>query len=127
MFADINLVDDTRTLPRPALRARVPGRRRQRAAPVDAQAHRAGPPARTTRLRSRIALVAVALVIPALLTLQDRSATPADRVVLFLLMLAMTAAAVLRIVQALHAAERPRRASSTRPPTTASPACPTAA
>ncbi len=60
---------------------------------------------RTTASRSRIVLVAVALVVPALLTLQDRSATPADRLILFLLMLAMTAAAVLRVVQALHVAE----------------------
>jgi diguanylate cyclase (GGDEF)-like protein len=55
--------------------------------------------------RFRIAVVAVALVIPALLTLDDRSATPQDRVVLCLLMLAMTAAAVLRIIQALRTAQ----------------------
>ena len=55
--------------------------------------------------RFRIVVVAVALVIPALLTLDDRSTTAADRFVLCLLMLAMTAAAVLRIVQALRTAQ----------------------
>jgi diguanylate cyclase (GGDEF)-like protein len=59
-------------------------------------------PMRASRLR--IAIVAVALVIPALLTLADHGSAE-DRVVLCLLMLAMTAAAVLRIVQALHTAE----------------------
>ena len=91
-----------------------------RPAPVDAQAHRAGPAEAHDGLSVRASsLVAVALVIPALLTLQDRSATAADRLVLFLLMLAMTAAAVLRIVQALARRERPRHASSSRRITTA--------
>ena len=54
--------------------------------------------------RLRVAIVAVALVIPALLTLADHGSA-ADRAVLCLLMLAMTAAAVLRIVQALQTAE----------------------
>ena len=56
--------------------------------------------------RGRIALVAIALVVPALLTLPGGRATTNDRVVLFVLMLAMTAAAVLRIVQALRTSER---------------------
>ncbi|HET6495218.1 MAG TPA: bifunctional diguanylate cyclase/phosphodiesterase, partial [Thermoleophilia bacterium] len=60
---------------------------------------------RTSSSRGRIALVAVALVVPAFLTLPDRGAAASDRAVLFLLMLAMTVAAVLRIVQALHVAE----------------------
>ena len=60
---------------------------------------------RTAAPRVRAAVVAVALVTPALLTFEDRSATTSDRVVLSLLMLAMTAAAVARIVQALHIAE----------------------
>lgn len=55
--------------------------------------------------RLRIAIVAIALAIPALLTLVDRSSTASDRVVLCLLMLAMTGAAVLRIIQALRTAE----------------------
>ncbi len=55
--------------------------------------------------RVRAAVVAVALVTPALLTFDDRSAATSDRVVLSLLMLTMTAAAVARIVQALHLAE----------------------
>lgn len=64
-------------------------------------------PGRLTRMtpaRGRIALVALALIVPALLTLQDIGATVADRVVLCLLMLTMAAAAVLRVVQALHIA-----------------------
>ncbi len=55
--------------------------------------------------RVRAAVVAVALVTPALLTFYDRSAATSDGVVLGLLMLTMTAAAVARIVQALHMAE----------------------
>lgn len=55
--------------------------------------------------RFRIALVAVALLIPALLTLEDRSTGLAERVVLSGLMLAMTATAVARLVQALRTAE----------------------
>jgi len=56
--------------------------------------------------RLRIAVVAIALVIPALLTLESRNTTTADRVVLCVLMLGMTVAAVLRIAQALLTAER---------------------
>jgi diguanylate cyclase (GGDEF)-like protein len=40
------------------------------------------------------------------LTLQDLEFTPADRVAMFILILMLTAAAVLRIAQALHIAER---------------------
>jgi diguanylate cyclase (GGDEF)-like protein len=60
---------------------------------------------RMTASRGRIALVAIALVVPALLVLQDRDFNTADRVVLCFLILAMTTATVLRIVQALHVAE----------------------
>ena len=56
--------------------------------------------------RFRIALVAVALLIPAVLTLVDRSGTLAERIVLCGLMVAMTATAVLRLVQALRTAEQ---------------------
>ena len=55
--------------------------------------------------RLRVAVVGVALVIPALLTLANDSRTISDRIVLCVLMLAMTAAAVLRIAQALQTAE----------------------
>lgn len=55
--------------------------------------------------RLRVAVVGVALVIPALLTLANGSATIVGRAVLCVLMLAMTAAAVLRIAQALQTAE----------------------
>jgi diguanylate cyclase (GGDEF)-like protein len=61
---------------------------------------------RSTASRGRIALVGVALLIPALLTVQRGAASPADRVALFLLIAALTGAAVLRIVQALRTAER---------------------
>jgi diguanylate cyclase (GGDEF)-like protein len=56
--------------------------------------------------RFRVALVAIALLIPAVLTLADGSDDPAERLVLCGLMLAMTATAVLRLVQALRTAER---------------------
>lgn len=56
--------------------------------------------------RGRIALVAVALIVPALLTLREGSSSLTDRIVICLLMLGMTAAAVLRIVQALRTSER---------------------
>jgi diguanylate cyclase (GGDEF)-like protein len=65
---------------------------------LDAQRRR--PPSRL-----RIAVVAVALLIPALLTLPDRATTLGDRVTFCALMVAMTATAVLRIVQALRTAE----------------------
>ncbi len=55
--------------------------------------------------RLRVAVVGVALVIPALLTLANDSRTFSDRIVLCVLMLAMTVAAVLRIAQALQTAE----------------------
>ena len=61
---------------------------------------------RLTASRGRIALVAIALIIPAPLVLQHASATAADRVTELLLILALTATAVLRIVQALRAVER---------------------
>ena len=54
----------------------------------------------------RIGVVAVALLIPAVLTLVDPVSSYAERVVLCVLMLAMTATAVMRLVQALQAAER---------------------
>ncbi len=56
--------------------------------------------------RFRVALVAIALLIPAVLTLADGSGTLAERVVLCGLMVAMTATAVLRLVQALRTAEQ---------------------
>ena len=56
--------------------------------------------------RLRIAVVALALVIPALLALVGTSGPPEGRLVLSAVLLAMTAAAVARIVQALHSAER---------------------
>ena len=56
--------------------------------------------------RVRIGVVAVALFIPALLSAIHRAWTTEDRIALSALMLAMTALAVLRIAQALLAAER---------------------
>ena len=56
--------------------------------------------------RLRVGVVAVALVIPVVLTLVDTGAGTGGRLVLSLLTLAMTAAAVARIVQALQTAER---------------------
>ena len=60
---------------------------------------------RLTAGRFRIALVAVSLLVPAVLTLATGGATAAERIVLCCLMLAMTATAVLRLVQALESAE----------------------
>ncbi len=56
--------------------------------------------------RFRIALVAIALMIPAGLALEDRADALAERLVLSVLILAMTATAVLRLVQALRVAEK---------------------
>jgi diguanylate cyclase (GGDEF)-like protein len=66
----------------------------------------AGRERRVTAGRLRIVVVAVALLIPALLTLVDPGTALVERVVLSLLMLAMTATAVMRLVQALQTAER---------------------
>ena len=52
----------------------------------------------------RAALVAGALLVTALLTLQYRLFTASDRIVMFVLFFALTAAVVLRIVQALRIA-----------------------
>ena len=65
-----------------------------------------GRDARPFASRSRIALVAVALLVPSILVLDDRSGTLAERAVLSGLMLAMTLTAVLRLVQALRTAEQ---------------------
>jgi diguanylate cyclase (GGDEF)-like protein len=61
---------------------------------------------RMTESRLRIAIVGVALLIPAVLTLAYTSDVAADRAVLSMLMIVLTGAAVLRIVQALQTAER---------------------
>ncbi len=61
---------------------------------------------RMTESRLRIAVVGVALLIPAVLTLAYTSDVPRDRAVLSMLMIVLTGAAVLRIVQALQTAER---------------------
>ena len=53
----------------------------------------------------RIVLVAVALLVPAIITLHPSSSLQ-DRVALFAIIILLTVAAVLRIVQALHIAER---------------------
>ncbi len=109
LFADLGLVDMSSngcSTCRTSLAYLV--RRRLRAA----RRRCAGSPSRAVRLRPfdsrfRIAVVAVALLIPAD---PHRSRTAAaaltERVVLCALMLAMTATAVLRLVQALRAAER---------------------
>ncbi|HXQ90305.1 MAG TPA: EAL domain-containing protein [Acidimicrobiales bacterium] len=54
----------------------------------------------------RIVLVAIALLVPAVITLQHPSDSVQDRVALFMIIILLTLAAVLRIVQALHIAER---------------------
>jgi diguanylate cyclase len=64
------------------------------------------PQQRAGDVRVRIALVAVALFIPTLLNIQTWNATRGDHVVLALLLAALSAVAILRIVQALHLAQR---------------------
>ncbi|HVA02862.1 MAG TPA: EAL domain-containing protein [Acidimicrobiales bacterium] len=54
----------------------------------------------------RIVLVAIALLVPAIITLQHPSSSLQDRVALFTIIICLTIAAVLRIIQALHIAER---------------------
>jgi diguanylate cyclase (GGDEF)-like protein len=56
--------------------------------------------------RTRVIITAVALAIPAFLTLQVRRETIADRVVLFGILITLTAAAVIRIIEALQTAQR---------------------
>lgn len=56
--------------------------------------------------RVRVALVAVALLIPALLTVRQNQAGGADRIALFVLITGLTTAAVLRLVQTMHTAHR---------------------
>jgi diguanylate cyclase (GGDEF)-like protein len=55
---------------------------------------------------TRVIVIAMALAIPAFLTLQVRNDALPDRLVLFGIVIALTAAAVVRIVEALHTAER---------------------
>jgi diguanylate cyclase (GGDEF)-like protein len=54
----------------------------------------------------RIVLVAIALLVPAIITLRHQSSSLQDRVALFVIIILLTVAAVLRIIQALHIAER---------------------
>jgi len=64
-----------------------------------------GKPTQMVRSRVRIVLVGIALVVPALLIIKGAGSSTTDRVVLGLLVLAMSGAAVLRTVQALHVAQ----------------------
>jgi diguanylate cyclase (GGDEF)-like protein len=61
---------------------------------------------RVTESKTRIAVVAVALLIPAVLMLAERGTTPSDRLGLFVLLLALGVVTVLRIIEALHTAAR---------------------
>jgi diguanylate cyclase len=62
------------------------------------------PPTNGTSSPGRAALVAGALMVTALLTLQYRLFTASDRIVMFALFFALTSAVVLRIIQALRVA-----------------------
>jgi len=55
---------------------------------------------------TRVIVIAMALAIPAFLTLQVHREAIEDRLVLFGIVIALTAAAVVRIIDALHTAER---------------------
>ncbi len=54
----------------------------------------------------RVVLVAIALLVPAFITLQHPSGSLQDRVALFTIIILLTLTAVVRIIQALHIAER---------------------
>ncbi len=54
----------------------------------------------------RIVLVAIALLVPAVITLQHPSSSLQDRMALFVIIILLTFTAVMRIIQALHIAER---------------------
>jgi diguanylate cyclase (GGDEF)-like protein len=54
----------------------------------------------------RVVLVAIGLLVPAVITLQHPYSSMRDRLALFVIIVALTAAAVARIVQALRLAER---------------------
>jgi diguanylate cyclase (GGDEF)-like protein len=61
---------------------------------------------RMTTSRGRIALIAVALLIPPLLTLERPNFSTSDRVALVVIVVALTITTVCRIMQALHAEQR---------------------
>jgi diguanylate cyclase len=65
-----------------------------------------GPESHRTTSPGRIALVATALLVMAFLTVQYRAYTTADRFVMSFLFVALAAAVVLRIIQALYVAAR---------------------
>ena len=54
----------------------------------------------------RVVLVAIALLVPAFITLQHPSSSLQDRVALFTIIILLTVTAVVRIIQALRIAER---------------------
>ncbi|MDR3650435.1 MAG: EAL domain-containing protein [Acidimicrobiales bacterium] len=54
----------------------------------------------------RVVLVAIALLVPAFITLRHPSNSLQDRVALFTIIILLTMTAVVRIIQALHIAER---------------------
>jgi diguanylate cyclase (GGDEF)-like protein len=54
----------------------------------------------------RIGLLGVAFFVPAVLVLQERRYAVSERLTLFVIIVALTTAAILQIVQVLHAAER---------------------
>jgi len=54
----------------------------------------------------RVVLVAIALLVPAFITLRHPSNSLQDRVALFAIIILLTLTAVVRIIQALHIAER---------------------
>ena len=105
LFADLGLAasphgSSTCPMPWPTC-APAPARSTRRCAGSPSRGGRAA-----VRSRFRIALVAVALLIPAVLTVEDRSSALTERLVLCALMIAMTATAVARLVRALRTAEQ---------------------
>ncbi len=68
----------------------------------------AAPPDEVPTTRSRLTFVAVALSVPALVTMTRRDSAPVDRIVLSVIMLSLTVTVVWRVLRALRANDRSR-------------------
>ena len=104
MFADINLLHVPRQLLDMPYVAAFLGAGATALHPSMRKLTEPGPSTHGTGSTGRAALVAGALLVTALLTLQYRLFTASDRIVMFALFFALTTAVVLRIVQALRIA-----------------------
>ena len=106
LFADINLLHIPERLLDMPYAAAFLGAGAMALHPSMKQLTEQGPATQPTGSTGRAALVAGALMVTALLTLQYRLFNATDRVVMYVLFFGLTAAVVLRIVQALRVAAR---------------------